>query len=56
MTEADKAYIHRKQKDWEFDEPEPSDYAQFVKQVKGIIAWLIVMVGFAMIVAAVVLK
>jgi hypothetical protein len=56
MTEADKAYINRKTRDWEFDEPEPSDYAQFVKQIKGIIAWLIVMVGFAMIVAAAVLK
>jgi hypothetical protein len=53
MTEADKAYIHRKQKDWEFDEPEPSDYAQFVKQIKGIIAWVIIMVGVSMIIAAV---
>jgi hypothetical protein len=56
MTEADKQYIERKTRDWEYDEPEPSDYAQFVQQLKGIVAWLIVMVGFAMIVAAVVLK
>ena len=56
MNEADKAYINRKQKDWEFDEPEPSDYAQFVQQLKGIVAWLIVMVGLAMIFAAVVMK
>jgi hypothetical protein len=56
VTEADKKYMERKQKDWEFDEPEPSDYAMFVNQLKGIIAWLIVMVGFAMIVASVVVK
>lgn len=56
MNEADKAYIHRKQKDWEFDEPEPSDYAQFVQQIKGLVAWVIVMVGLAMIIAAVVVK
>ena len=56
MTDADKAYMESKQKDWEFDEPEPNDYSQFVQQVKGIIVWLIVMVGFAMIVAAVVVK
>lgn len=56
MTEADKQYMERKIRDWEFDEPEPSDYAQFVKQLKGIVAWLIVMVGLAMIFAAVVVK
>jgi len=53
MTEADKAYIHRKQKDWEFNDPEPSDYEQFIKQIKGIIAWVIIMVGVSMIIAAV---
>jgi len=53
MTEADKKYIESKQKDWEFDEPEPSDYEQFVKQIKGIIAWVIIMVGVSMIIAAV---
>jgi hypothetical protein len=53
MTEADKYYIHRKQKDWEFDEPEPSDYAQFVKQIKGLIVWVIFVVGASMLVAAV---
>ena len=56
MTEADKQYIERKPRDWEFDEPEPSDYAQFVQQLKGIVAWLIVMVGLSMIFAAVVMK
>jgi hypothetical protein len=56
MKEVDKQYIERRTRDWEFDDPEPSDYAQFVQQLKGIIAWLIVMIGFAMIVAAVVLK
>ena len=57
MNEADKQYIERKtQKDWEYDEPEPSDYAQFVQQLKGIVAWLVVMVGLSMILAAVVLK
>tara|TARA_R110000868_G_scaffold90442_6_gene251088 strand:- start:515 stop:685 length:171 start_codon:yes stop_codon:yes gene_type:complete len=54
MTEADKAYMERKtQKDWEFDEPEPSDYAQFVQQVKGLIVWVIFVVGASMLVAAV---
>jgi hypothetical protein len=53
MTDADKAYMESKQKDWEFNEPEPSDYAQFVKQIKGIIAWVIIMVGVSMIIAAV---
>ena len=57
MNEADKAYMERKmQKDWEFDEPEPSDYAQFVQQVKGLIAWVIFVVGVSMLFAAVVLK
>ena len=53
MTEADKKYMERKQKDWEYDEPEPSDYAQFVQQVKGLIVWVIFMVGASMLVAAV---
>lgn len=53
MTEADKKYMESKQKDWEFDNFEPSDYAQFVQQVKGIIAWVIIMIGVSMIVAAV---
>ena len=53
MTEADKAYINRKTKDWEFDDPEPSDYAQFVKQIKGLVAWVIFVVGVSMIIAAV---
>ena len=53
MNEADKKYIHRKQKDWEYDEPEPSDYAMFVKQIKGLIVWVIFVVGVAMIIAAV---
>ena len=53
MNEADKAYINRKQKDWEFDEPEPSDYAQFVQQVKGLIVWVIFVVGASMLVAVV---
>ena len=56
MTEADKKYMERKQKDWEFDEPEDSDYAQFVQQIKGLIAWLIAMAGLAMLVAAAVVK
>ena len=56
MNEADKQYIERKTRDWEYDEPEASDYAQFLQQLKGIVAWLIVMVGLAMIFAAVVLK
>jgi len=53
MTKADKAYINRKQKDWEFDEPEPSNYSQFVKQVKGLIVWVIFVVSASMFVAAV---
>lgn len=53
MTEADKKYMEHKQKDWEYDEPEPSDYAQFVQQVKGLVAWVIIMVGVSMIIAAV---
>ena len=53
MNEADKAYMESKQKDWEFDEPEPSDYAQFVQQVKGLIVWVIFVVGASMLVAAV---
>lgn len=56
MNEADKQYIERKTRNWEFDEPEPSDYAQFVQQLKGIVAWLFAMVGLAMILAAVVMK
>jgi hypothetical protein len=53
MTEADKKYMEPKQKDWEYDEPESSDYAQFVQQVKGLVAWVIIMVGVSMIIAAV---
>ena len=53
MTEADKKYIESKQKDWEYDEPESSDYAQFVQQVKGLIVWVIFVVGASMLVAAV---
>ena len=54
MNEADKKYMERKtQKDWEYDEPEPSDYAQFVQQVKGLIAWAIIMFGVYMLVTAV---
>lgn len=53
MTEADKKYMERKQKDWEYDEPEPSDYAMFVKQIKGLIVWVIFVVGASMLVAAV---
>ena len=53
MLPQDKAYMERKQKDWEFDEPEPSDYAEFIQQIKGIIAWVIIMVGVSMIIAAV---
>jgi hypothetical protein len=53
MTEADKKYIESKKKDWEYDEPESSDYAVFVQQVKGLVAWVIIMVGVAMIIAAV---
>ena len=53
MLPQDKAYMERKQKDWEYDEPEPSDYAQFVQQVKGLIVWVIFVVGASMFVAAV---
>jgi len=53
MLPQDKAYMERKQLNWEFDEPETSDYSQFVQQVKGIIAWVIIMVGVSMIIAAV---
>ena len=53
MTEADKKYMESKQKDWEYDEPEDSDYAQFVQQIKGLVAWVIIMVGVSMIIAAV---
>ncbi len=53
MTDADKKYMESKQKDWEFDEPEPSDYAQFVQQVKGLIVWAIIMFGVYMLVTAV---
>jgi hypothetical protein len=51
MNEADKKYIERKtQKDWEYDEPEVSDYAMFVRQIKGLIAWAIIMFGVYMLV------
>ena len=53
MNEADKQYMEPKQKDWEYDEPEPSDYAQFVQQVKGLVAWVIFVVGASILVAAV---
>jgi len=53
VTEADKAYLESKQKDWEFDEPDPSDYAQFIKQIKGLIVWVIFVVSASMFVAAV---
>jgi hypothetical protein len=54
MTEADKQYMERKmQKDWEYDEPEPSDYAEFIQQLKGLIVWVIFVVGASMLVAAV---
>ena len=54
MKEADKKYMERKtQRDWEYDEPEPSDYAQFVQQVKGLIVWVIFVVGASMLVAVV---
>lgn len=57
MNEADKKYMERKtQRDWEYDEPEPSDYAQFVQQVKGLIVWVIVVVGASMLFAAMVMK
>ena len=48
MKDIDKAYMKSKQQDWEFDEPEASDYAQFVQQLKGIVA--------AMLFAAMVVK
>ena len=53
MTEADKKYMESKQKDWEFDEPEPSDYAQFVQQVKGLIVWFLFGVGVGLLILAV---
>ena len=53
MTDADKKYMESKQKDWEYDEPEASDYAQFVQQVKGLIVWVIFVVGASILVAAV---
>ena len=53
MNEADKKYMESKQKDWEYDEPEASDYAMFVKQVQGLIVWVIFVVGASMLVAAV---
>jgi len=56
MNEMDKAYIERRTRDWEFDDPDASDYAQFVQQVKGLIAWVIIMVGVSMLVAAVLVK
>ena len=56
MTDADKKYMEIKQKDWEFDEPEPSDYAMFVRQIQGLIVWVIFVVGLSMLFAAVVVK
>jgi len=53
MNEADKQYMERKQKDWEFDEPETSDYAQFVQQVKGLIVWFLFGVGVGLLILAV---
>lgn len=54
MNEADRQYIKRKtQKDWEYDEPEPSDYAMFVKQVKGLIVWFLFGVGIGLLILAV---
>ena len=53
MNEADKQYIEHKTRDWEFDEPEPSDYAQFLQQLKGLIVWAIIMFGVYMLVTAV---
>jgi hypothetical protein len=53
MNEADKQYMERKQKDWEYDEPEPSDYAMFVRQIQGLIVWAIIMFGVYMLVTAV---
>jgi len=57
MTEADKQYMERKmQKDWEYDEPEPSDYAEFIQQLKGIAAWLTISFVAAVLVATWVMK
>jgi hypothetical protein len=57
MTEADKQYMERKmQKDWEYDEPEPSDYAEFIQQLKGIAAWLTISFAAAVLVATWVMK
>ena len=57
MNEADKKYMERKtQKDWEYDKPEPSDYAMFVRQIQGLIVWVIVVVGASMLFAAMVMK
>jgi len=53
MTDADKKYMESKQKDWEYDEPESSDYAMFVRQIQGLIVWVIFVVGASMLVAAV---
>jgi hypothetical protein len=53
MNEADKQYMERKQKDWEYDEPEPSDYAVFVRQIQSLIVWAIIMFGVYMLVTAV---
>jgi len=53
MNEADKKYMEPKQKDWEFDEPETSDYAQFVQQVKGLIVWFLFGVGVGLLILAV---
>jgi hypothetical protein len=49
MTEADKKYMaYDKQKE-EHQDP----YEFFAKQIKGLIAWVIIMVGVFMIIAAV---
>jgi hypothetical protein len=57
MLPQDKAYMERKtQKDWEFDEPEPSDYAEFIQQLKGIAAWLIILFAAAVLVSTWVMK
>ena len=53
MNEADKQYIERKQKDWEYDEPEPSDYAMFVRQIQGLIVWFLFGVGIGLLILAV---
>jgi hypothetical protein len=53
MNEADKAYMESKQKDWEYNEPESSDYAQFVQQVKGLIVWFLFGVGIGLLILAV---